>query len=405
MSIGTVVAPTLSRRDGGDAVAKDPSRRRRIGGRLWGLDAVRAVATLLVIVIHCDHWPLQSSGADLAVWGGVDTVARVAVPLFVLLSGFLMTHQRQDDVPRDVFLRRRLGRSLLPWLVWTPIYTLIGLYLTQEVPLNWSGVWGWWLLGGGHLWFLVLIPQLYIAFLFWPRSMRGRKVAAVVAVAVQTALCLYRLYAPNTAPLQTLFLGYGAQFLLFWIGYFAVGAALGAWFAQAGRPPPAWPFWLCLPLGAALLLGVDFAGAANASYAQGTGAFLRPTLVPLAVAAFPALTLSGNSLLREHPGLRRPVGLISRYSLAIYIVHEALAYIPGRILAAPLLQQNLPLSAAGFALMTAVTLLLALGVSRVLVATPMAVTLGLTMEPLRGRSPASRARSYSERHPTWADRP
>lgn len=359
--------------------------------RFPGFDAVRVVALLGVILIHADHWPLQAAGADRAVWTAIDQIARVAVPLFVLLSGALMTFGDRGRTPWRAFARRRLARSLLPWLAWTPVYLAAGLALTGEIPRSWEGVAGWLALGGGHLWFLLLVPQLYAAFLIWPRRPRALALAAAVAMAVQTALCVYRLYAPAGAPLNGVLLAYGFELAPFWIGYFGLGAALGGWIARhRGRPPlPALPFWVAAPAAAVALVGLGVPGAANPDFAQGTGSFLDPLLPAVAVPVFLAVALTADRLLGERARVAGAIGALSGYSLAVYILHEALLYLPGRALSAPLLQQDVPASAAGVVLLVAATLGLALLAARVLAATPLAPTLGVRRAPLwaplRGR--------------------
>jgi peptidoglycan/LPS O-acetylase OafA/YrhL len=350
--------------------------RSGAGERFLGLDAVRALAVLLVIAIHADHWPFQDAGVDRAVWSSVDLLARVAVPWFVVLSGFLLAHRRPANGSSGEFLGRRLRRSLLPWVAWTPAYLLVGFFVTGEIPRDWADVATWLELGAGHLWFLLLIPQLYVVLLVWPRSPRGTAVAGVAALLVQVALSAYRLSAPAGAPLNGVFLPFGFELAPFWIGYFGVGAALGARLGPAGFRWPAWPFWLAVPPAAALpLLGWGAAGTANESFAQGTGAFLLPTLPLLVVPSFLAVALSADRLLRARRRLRAATVLLSDCSLGVYIVHEALLYAPGRLLA-PLLQRDLPVSLVGFGLLVAATLGLGLLATRLLVATPLAATLG-----------------------------
>lgn len=364
------------------------SPRRKVP-HLAGLDGVRVAATLLIIVIHGDHWPLQDQGADRAVWDGVDLLARVSVPLFVMLSGTLLAYTRQDQMPLKTFARRRLGRSLLPWLVWMPAYTLIGLFLTGEVQRSPSGVVSWWLLGGGHLWYLLLIPQLYVVFQLWPRSVRGTFVAAAIAIAVQTAICVYRLYAPQDAPGNGFLLTYAYEFFFCWIGYFAIGIAIGAFLASRGVARPWWSgpvAWAGVVVGAVLLLTVNVEAAANAEFAQGTGAFLRPLLPLATVAAFVAIAVTTAPLLNREGRFTELVKTVSRYSLGIYIVHEALIYLPGRALAPFLLQQHVPVSAIGFVLLVAATLVISHLVTRLIVATPLAITVGLPPEPFARRT-------------------
>ncbi|MDR0360533.1 MAG: acyltransferase [bacterium] len=341
--------------------------------RFLGADAVRALALLCVIAIHADHWPLQDAGADRAVWSGVDQLARVAVPWFVMLSGCLLAYQERG--PARAFLGRRLGRSLVPWAAWVPVYALVGLFLTAEIPHDWADLGGWLELGAGHLWFLVLIPQLYLVALVWPRTPRGTALAGAAALLVQVGVGIYRLYAPGDGPLQGVLLPFGFELGVCWIGYFGVGAALGARLARGSLRWPAWPFWLMVPPAAWLVLWVGAPGAANPSFLQGTGAFLNPALPLIAVPSFVAVALTGDRVLAAHGRLRAVTVRLSELSLGVYIVHEALLYVPGRLLA-PLLQRDLPVSLVGFGLLVAVALGLSAVATRLLVATPLAVTLG-----------------------------
>ena len=372
-----------------------PQHREGAGARhLTGLDAVRVLGLILVVAIHCDHWPNQAGGVDQVFWADVDLVARISVPLFLVLSGLLLAYNQQHRLPLPTFLRRRLGRSLLPWIVWMPIYTLVGVYLDGEVPKSWAGVAQWWALGGGHLWYLLLIPQFYIVYQVWPTSRRGTTVAAVLALAIQIALCAYRLIAPQTAPLNGFFLAHAYQIFPFWIGYFGVGAAFGAHLAAARRRVPAWPFWILAAAGAVLLLTVNGSRTPNATFVQGTGAFLLPTLPLLVLAVFCAVGLGAGSWVERWPWLERAVAVLSRYSLGIYIVHEALTYIAGPVAYLPAAQHYLPVAFVMFLVQVLITLVLAYAAVRVIVATRFSITVGLPPEPLRW-----------PRRPHWPPRP
>jgi hypothetical protein len=94
--------------------------------------------------------------------------------------------------------------------------------------------------------------------------------------------------------------------------------------------------------------------------ARGSGTSLPGPQIPiLTVALFFAVALVAEPMLGTRPRLRKVVLPLSRCSLGIYVVHEALAYIPGRLLAGPLLQRHLALSVVGFLILVATTLGLA----------------------------------------------
>lgn len=343
------------------------------------------LALLLVIVIHIDHWPYQSSGFEATFWPAVDLLARVSVPLFVLLSGFLLAYGGQEHLPLRRFLRRRLGRSLVPWVIWLPVYTIVGCLITHEVQPTPAGVWYWWSLGGGHLWYLLLVPQLYIAYQVWPRSRWGIAVAGVLAVAVQIVLCGYRLLTPDTWPATSFLLAHGFQVAPLWIGYFGVGIALGRWWAAAPRRtgvPVRVAAVVAAVGGAVLLLLVQGRGTPNGEYATGTGAFLLPTLMPFTIAVFIAAALLGGDLLRDRTRVAEPIGAVSRYSLGIYIVHEALTYVSGPLQFLPAVSTHLGLAVLVLLVQVVITLGLAYVVSRLLGAGPTAITIGLPPEPL-----------------------
>jgi hypothetical protein len=196
--------------------------------RLEGADALRALATIAVVVVHTCHWPLQDSGADLRAWSRVDLGSRFCVPAFVVLSGLLLGLRDGTRDQPGSFLRRRLRRTLLPFLAWAPLYCAAGLWVTGDLDDgSGSGMLGWWLGGAGHLYFLLLVPQLYALFLLWPRRLRPTLWLGAGALAVQLALQTLRLAGPMPPTLERLSLWKGYELFPFWIGYFAIGIAGG----------------------------------------------------------------------------------------------------------------------------------------------------------------------------------
>jgi surface polysaccharide O-acyltransferase-like enzyme len=344
--------------------------------RLRAADALRALATVLVIVIHTSHWP---PGAPL--YNDLDLLSRLAVPAFMMLTGVLLSYQYRGRRPDPrTFLTRRFARSLLPWLAWAPVYALTGWLLTGDVPHSAGGLLTFFSYGAGHLWFLLLIPQMYLLYLVWPR--RHLWQWAALAVAVQTGLAVYRLYGPMPiAALSQLTMWHGFQILPFWFGYFAIGLAAGRELVNRGVPRPRARVIVGAALATAvsgvLLIAVTYNGAPHSDFQQGTGGFLLPQEPLLVISVAVLVLFGGPAVLRRSRALTATTNLLSQNSLGIYILHPILIYLIASPIRTALLLPGLPISMAGFLLLTVGGLAAATLVAVLLRATPLAPTLGV----------------------------
>ncbi|MEO8898273.1 MAG: acyltransferase [Candidatus Dormibacter sp.] len=375
----------------GMAEASAPSRPPRLQSAV----ALRALATVFVVVIHTTHWPPSA-----ALFDNLDTLGRFAVPAFMLLTGVLLSYQYGGSRLRaGDFLRRRFSRTLVPWLAWAPVYAVFGWFFSTEPQHTAAGLLSFVSYGAGHLWFLLLIPQMYLVYLVWPR--RHLWWWAAGALALQTALCVYRLYGPMPAGfVDQFFLWHGFQLLPFWIGYFAVGVAAGRTLVRRGEPSEVrWPAMVGAVVAVAisgwLLVTVSYGGAPNGDFQVGTGGFLLPQ-EPLFVLAIATLVwLVGRRLMSIGGPLVAGIALLSDNSLGIYILHPILVFAIGRQMSG-LLNPGLPLSFVGFLLLTVGGLLAATLASLFLRATPLAVSIGVSRRSLalprtRASSPRSAA--------------
>ncbi len=125
-------------------------------GRLSYLNYVRIGAIMLVLLLHClPHVPggqYESSYLFLT----LNELARGGVPLFFMLSGFLLLRDKRtrEFLP---FYKRRMARILIPLAVWNVIYAVLyGMTLRQFLDglLNQGCAY--------HLWFLYQLAGLYL---------------------------------------------------------------------------------------------------------------------------------------------------------------------------------------------------------------------------------------------------
>jgi len=137
----------------------------RLAALIWA-DRLRNVATVMVVALHTSgpvaeqflpHETLEWWSANF--W---DSFTRPSVPLFVMLSGYLLLGK---DYTLGYFFKRRFSRVVVPALFWMGIYLLYG-YLAHndpdtagaallkivERPVHY------------HLWFIYLIVGLYMIY-------------------------------------------------------------------------------------------------------------------------------------------------------------------------------------------------------------------------------------------------
>jgi len=127
-------------------------------------DLIRAVAIFLVVMIHV-------SGQLTNAWGKIPTeqwiiadiyggIARIAVPLFFMISGYLLLPRTEN---LGVFYKKQMTRILIPFVVWSLIY--LGWYCWNHDNTCTPSFVGDLLMVQGtyyHLWFLYSLVSIYL---------------------------------------------------------------------------------------------------------------------------------------------------------------------------------------------------------------------------------------------------
>jgi len=361
--------------------------------RLAASDALRVVAAVGVVLIHSSAWGPAST------FGGVNSITRFSVPAFMVLTGILLGYQYSGRDLGLQFMRRRAARTLIPWLAWVPVFLVFDL-LTGTLRATPAAVSYQFGTGFGHLWYLLLIPQMYVAFAFWPR--RWSWSLAIGAMALQTALCVVRITVafPNGWQEQLL-LTYGFLLFPFWLGYFAVGVAVGRTLLARSMSQSGGATLRSVIIGASavavgasgyLLLNLRYTGARWAGDLQGTEAFLNPVLPLLVFSIAVWVFAAAPMLMRGSPALARSLRFLGDLSLGIYIVHPIFLWLFGRMLVTKIAVGGATSILAYFTLVLAV-LVVTVVVVRLLVATPLAATVGSARQRLERNVPVLALRS------------
>ncbi|WP_052466562.1 acyltransferase [Beduini massiliensis] len=139
--------------------------------RNTSLDIARVVAIMAVVMIHVSAAFVMSNelGSLEFIWGNIfDSISRIGVPLFVMISGALMLDEERPFSIKDLF-SKRLPQIIFLLIVWSAIYAVgyklvIPLVKGESISIK-SFIAGF-ASGHYHLWYLYMQIGLYLALPF-----------------------------------------------------------------------------------------------------------------------------------------------------------------------------------------------------------------------------------------------
>jgi len=191
-------------------------------------DRLRNLATVMVIGIHVAAPIAHGEGLDFNGswwWAGNfwNSLTRPAVPLFVMLSGYLLLGK---DYPLPDFLKKRFSRVVIPAVFWMLIYCFYN-YMAKGSPATLGEALKSIITGPVHyhLWFIYLIIGLYLVYPIlrpWVRTASNQDFLYFIVLWSIGTWVAKALYSFAQMPM-------GIYFELFTnnCGYFVMGYFLG----------------------------------------------------------------------------------------------------------------------------------------------------------------------------------
>jgi surface polysaccharide O-acyltransferase-like enzyme len=144
------------------------------------VDILRVIAILAVVLIHTTSRTLETTHFALnsAPWPlFLNQISRFAVPLFFLMSGFVLELSYPPVFNFLVYLKKRFNRLLIPYVFWSAVYYFF-IYKQHAVTYLRS------LLSGDASYQLYFIPSLLILYLIFPVIHRLYRFLSQIAVLV-----------------------------------------------------------------------------------------------------------------------------------------------------------------------------------------------------------------------------
>lgn len=132
------------------------------------LNVLRIFACLMVLIVHSGEFfyigPIGDIISTHYAWvNHYGSLMRACVPLFVMISGYLLLPIKESQ---EVFYKKRFTRLLFPFLIWSVMYCIVPYFLGTDkagtmwtnianipVNINWSA---------GHLWFVYMFIGVYL---------------------------------------------------------------------------------------------------------------------------------------------------------------------------------------------------------------------------------------------------
>lgn len=136
------------------------------------INYLRGFATLSVISIHISCYFTKMTTINLLamLYMTIDSLSQFAVPAFIFVSGFVLYNNYNTELRIGQFYMKRFESIVPQYIIFSTFYIIIIVYgskiIGKSLYLSTSDILYKYLTGGAfyHLWFFVLIIQLYIFY-------------------------------------------------------------------------------------------------------------------------------------------------------------------------------------------------------------------------------------------------
>jgi len=274
------------------------------------IDVMRLLAILAVVLVHTTTKTLNATGYDLnAYWWPLllNQISRFAVPMFFLISGFVLELNYGHHPDYLSYLKKRLSKILVPYLFWSLIYYFF-VYKNNQVPLSTTLLWG------GAAYQLYFIPALMIFYLIFPLFHRLYKVLThpliLLALGALEVFILYQDYFVRDLPYQ-----FPISITLMAFYVFILGMVASHHQKQLLVGVKKW-LWALIPLTIGLALGIFWQGRERYFLTLNIHAFYsqwRPSVM------FYTITLSAVLYYLFSVTKKFPKQILSLSSLAFFV--------------------------------------------------------------------------------------
>lgn len=332
------------------------------------VDLIRVAAVLGVLLLHAANDLTLQTMSNLEIWRWcvVDiyqSIGRMGVPLFVMLTGALLLAPSKKDEELGFFFKKRFSRIGLPFLFWGVTYFLWDLYVENQPFTQGFIVNG--ILTGPYFtfWYLYMLVGLYLVtpmlrVMVAHFSEKLYKYFMVVWIAGTALVPLIGLVSAYSYHLDA-----NVFVIPQYVGYFVIGAYLVNVHVRRRILVALTALGIALTAIGTYYMAMVVGGGTTYFFQE----YVSPTMILAAVPFFLLLNSYAKPCTAQAQSVKptwkqRIMHVISENTLPIFLFHMIIIYTLQNGLAGVTLNGNIVNSIIGVPLMAAVTLVLCLAV-------------------------------------------
>lgn len=193
----------------------------------YQISSIRAIACILVVIVHVSVLFINQNGYfESTIIKYFNQIARLGTPIFCIITGFLFSKYYFNQIDIKKFYKSRIKKILIPYLIWTFIFTAITLCMWPDFQKKFTEnlinpliITSYNLILGSsfyHLYFISIIIQFCIIF----------PLICKIKISIEKLLLISFLISILSIKFlsdKNIFLLSDKSILIYWIFYFIFG--------------------------------------------------------------------------------------------------------------------------------------------------------------------------------------
>ncbi len=306
-------------------------QENKLINRQYHLDYLRVFASVAIILLHVSgqNMPyVELAGTEWSIYNICNSASRWGVPVFVMMSGALFLPR---EIPTKTLYKKYILRMTIAYVTWSAFYAIVDpiaqLVFTEGYQISLPEIFGSFISGEVHLWFLPMIIGLYMCIPLIKKLTENDKLIKYFLllsfvfcfVKTQTELIANNLLKDNVQVIfqnvSTLFKNFNIELIFGFAAYFILGFYLNKTQISKKYRTIIYSFGV---LGLILTIVLNLLASKNAgetSQAFYSANSLNVLLMSVAVFVWFKYNAKGNER------LNKIIIRLSKYSFGAFLVH------------------------------------------------------------------------------------